>query len=200
MASGRERLPSTGNRLWPVLGYVVVVLLVGGSLVDGLDRLDLVAVAAGLLVVGATTVVYVRPAVELDDETLHLRRMLTTVEIPLVAVEKAVVTRFLAVFAGDRRYVSTTVNRTLRAVIGHRKVERGGSPTGAAAAHTPTEADLVEERISRAAEDARHRHGVALLSDEQLALAAGVRRTRSLLAIAMLVVPLVLLVASLLLV
>lgn len=200
MASGRERLPRTGNRLAPLLGYAVVAILAGAALADGPDRPDLVPLAAALLVVAATTVVYLRPAVELDEETLHLRRMLSTVEVPLAAVEKAVVGRFLAVFAGDRRYVSTTVHRTLRAVVGRRGAEGAGA-AGAlrAGAQAATEADLVEQRIARAAEDARRRHGVALLSQEQLALAAGVRRTWSLPAIAILVLPLVLLVAALLL-
>lgn len=199
MTSGRERLPGTGDRLWPALGYAAVALLVGASLADGPDLVDLVAVAAGLLVLGATTVVYLRPAVELDEETLRLRRMLSTVELPLAAVERAVVTRFLAVVVGDRRYVSTTVDRPLRAVLGRRRGERGGAPASGAATRAPTEADLVESRIARAAEDARRRHGVALLSEEQLALAAGVRRAWSWWAISVLAVPSALLAASLLL-
>ncbi|NYG55143.1 hypothetical protein [Nocardioides perillae] len=207
---GRERLPRSGTRLWAFAGYAVALALLVGTLADGLGRTDLVGAALALLAAGATTVVYVRPAVELDGDELHLRRMLSTVVIPLAAVEKAVVSRFLAVFAGERRYVSTTVQRTLRAVVGARSGRGGAAGAGAGGGATaaagggataPTsEADLVEQRIAQAAADARRRHGVALLSDEQLALASQVRRTWSWPAVAAVVGPAVLVVLALLLV
>lgn len=204
--AARERLPRTGTRLWSVVGYAAALVLLVGALAGGLGRGDLPGVALALLVAGATTVVYVRPAVELDDEDLHLRRMLSTVSIPLAAVEKSVVTRFLAVFAGERRYVSTTVQRSLRSVVGARpgrEVGTGSASRVAGGSVDPvvaSEADLVEERIAQAAEDARRRHGVALLSDEQLALAAGVRRAWSWPAVAAVGAPLALLVVALLVV
>lgn len=203
---GRERLPRSGTRLWSVAGYAVALALLVGTLVDGLGRTDLLGASLALLAAGLTTVVYVRPAVELDGDDLHLRRMLSTVTIPLAAVEKAVVSRFLAVFAGERRYVSTTVQRTLRAVVGARS-GGGAGPSRAAAGEAAGEAvgpageaDLVEQRIAQAAEDARRRQGIAQLSDEQLALAAQVRRSWSWPAVAAVAVPGVLVVLALLVV
>lgn len=200
----RQPLPGSGNRLWPVLAYLVAALLLVGTLLDGPDRGDLVVLAVSLLVVGVATVVYLRPAVAIEDDTLHLRQMLSDVRVPLAAVERASVGRFLAVFAGERRYVSTTVHRSLRSAMGARRgtgagaAGAGGAGGAAAAGPSLSEADVVEQRIADAVEAARARHGVRPFSDEQLALARGVRRTWSPAAVAALAVPAVLLVLALL--
>ncbi len=184
-----ERLPGGGSAAWPVVGYLVVAIFVVAALWDGFEALDLTVLAAGALLAGIVHVVLQRPAVGVDRDTVHLRGTLSTVHVPLAAVERVAVGRFLAVFAGEDRYVSPAVQRSVRAVMGRgprRRADREGTPPDRERFEP---ADLVERRILQLAEDARARAGVALLSDEQLALATGVRRTWSPVAIALLVVP-----------
>lgn len=207
-----ERLPGSGSAVWPVLGYLTAAVFGLIGLLDGPDRLDLGLLAGCALLAGIVFVVLQRPAVLADSETLHLRGMVSTVHVPLAAVERIAVGRFLAVFAGDRRYVSPAVQRTLRAVIarpGGRSgaddgpAGRGGRGAGAGDAGTRQErvdvADLVEQRLGQLTEDARHRAGVRPLSDEQLALASGVRRTWSAGALAVVAGPAAALLVALLL-
>lgn len=197
---GRETLPRSGSRLWPVTGYATVAVFALLALADGLEVFDLPLLAACALVGALVFLVLQRPAVAVDRETLHLRGVLSEVHVPLAAVERAVVQRFLAVFAGERRYVSTSVQRSLRAVMGRRPAgERRPGSAGTPDRPAVDEADLVEQRISQLADEARARAGVRRLSDEQRALAAGVRRTWSPAALALVAVPSLVLVAALLL-
>lgn len=196
----RERLPRSGSLVWPVVGYVTVGLFVLLALVDGFEALDLTVLAACSLAGGLVFVLLQRPVAAVDAETLHLRGALSTVHIPLAAIERVAVSRFLAVFAGERRYVSTSVQRSVRALMGRRPRASRAPATTEPERLVVTEADLVEQRISQLAEDARARGGVRRLSDEQLALAAGVHRTWSAAAVALLAVPTGLLLVAVLVV
>lgn len=187
-----ERLPGSGGRAWPVLGYLTAGAFAASALWDGPGGPDLALLAGCALIGGLVYVVLQRPAASVDPEALHLRGMLSTVHIPLAAVERVAVSRFLAVFAGERRYVSTAVQRSLSAVARRPRPGRGRGEDPDA--ERVSESDLVERRISQLAEEARVRAGVRLLSDEQLSLAAGVHRTWSAPTLALLAVPAALLV------
>lgn len=192
-----ERFPSSGSRVIPTLGLVGAALFVVLALADGWDATDLIVLSLAAWASVVIGVLYLRPAVWATEDELVLRSMLSTVTIPLAAVDRSAVGRFLVVFAADRRYVSTTVTRSLHSLLGGKR--RGIAALGAkvgtaddsgqdAVAGNISDADLAEQKLARLTEDARARAGVRNHSDEQRALAAGVRRTWSVPVIAALVV------------
>lgn len=114
------------------------------------------------------------PAVSVTTEHLVLRTMVERQRLPLAAIENVAVGQVLAVRVGDKRYVSTAISKPWRkALVASRKDKR--TPPDKAPAEVPY-ADYVEAEIRNRMDHAREVTGVALLSDDQLALAAGVGR------------------------
>jgi hypothetical protein len=109
-----------------------------------------------------------RPRVRVTESELRLRNMLTTISVPLAAIEQIVVRQVLSVRAGERRYVSSAIGKTWRQALKSGRVNDEGSE-----APYP---DFVEKRLHKLAEDARIREGISLMSDEQLARGEDVRR------------------------
>lgn len=133
------------------------------------------------------------PRVSLTADHLVLRTMVEHQRLPLAAIEELAVRQVLAVRVGDKRYVSSALGRPLRKAI------RGGSPKGDDKPAGEVEyVDHVERQIRDRMEQARAAAGVGLLSDEQLALAAGVRREPAWLPIGLIAVAVLALVASIL--
>ena len=184
-----ERFAPTGGR---VVGTVGLVLAVGVVVLWVLDRDDVPAwVAAGALVGGVLVwASLLRPRVSVSRETLHLRNMLETINVPLAAVDELVVRQVLAVRVGEKKFVSPAVGHKLRKVI---RAPRPGQiflptmpetmddPIGPAAdtERVPTTIDYVdhvEGRLRERIAEARTRHGVRPYSDEAEALARDVRR------------------------
>jgi hypothetical protein len=159
--------PSSG-RISGVLGLVICA----GTVVLGFAEFDegfppalvWAALFAGVLFWAAM----LRPRVRVSGSDLHLRNMLDTITLPLASIEQIVVRQVLSVRAGDRRYVSSAVGKSWRQAM---KRDRERAP-GAEAPYPV----LVEERLTRLAENARSKQGIALMSDEQLELAKSVRR------------------------
>jgi len=151
-----------GLALAMVLGVLVIAVVDPGALPASVVAC---VVLGGVLVWAAM----LRPRMWVTDRDLVMRNMLSTVWIPLAAVEQIVVRQVCAVSAGEKRYVSPAVGRSWRQTLlaDRKKATEGANPTYAA---------FVEERLLTHAERARRDVGVALLSDEQLALASGVRR------------------------
>ena len=164
-----ERFEPTGGR---VLGVIALVAAVAVVVIGIVDRdhgypLSVVLGAAGFgILVWAAML---RPRVWVTEEQLVMRNMLHTVRIPLAAIEQVAVRQVLAVSAGEQRFVSPAIGRSLRQTV---KANRKTEPSA-----TESYPVFVEERISRLAEDARAQRGVRRFSDEQAALAAGVHRT-----------------------
>ena len=162
-----EFRPSSG-RIMGVLGLV----LCAGTVVLGLAEFDegfppalvWAALFAGVLFWAAM----LRPRVRVSGSELRLRNMLDTITLPLASIEQIVVRQVLSVRAGDRRYVSPAVGKSWRQAM---KRDREREP-GAEAPYPV----FVEERLTRLAENARSKQGIALMSDEQLELAKSVRR------------------------
>ncbi|WP_121258272.1 hypothetical protein [Nocardioides ferulae] len=172
-----ERFRSTSGPVWGVVGLLLVAVVVAFALVERGDAT--VPLVTGALLVGALVwAAMLRPRVLAAGDDLVLRGMLDTVTVPLAAVDDVVVRQVLAVRAGERRYVSSAVGRSLRqSVRAERPGARGAAPaTPTGADVTVAYADFVEDRIRQLAEDARQRAGVRRWSAEQDALAAGVRR------------------------
>lgn len=169
-----ERFKPTSGRITGVLTIVVAGLAVLMA-VTQLNRAQGVPFAlAAVFVAVLAWAAMLRPEVAVSSTTLVLRNMLETVHIPLVAIESLAVRQFLAVRAGDRRYISPAVGKSWR------KVARSGGQ--ARTSMTPEEAlthsyaDFVEARIRHLCDEARTREGVARGSAEQFARAADVRR------------------------
>jgi hypothetical protein len=165
-----ERFRPTSGRVLGVLALVLAAAMIVNASLDHSGGYPFAVVSAlvafGVLVWAAM----LRPGVWATRNDLVLRNMLHTVSIPLAAIETVVVRQVLAVSAGERRYVSPAVGKSWRQAM---RSSRAAQVPGA----TESYPAFVEDRISRLAEDARARLGVARLSDEQLALAEGVRRS-----------------------
>ena len=187
-----ERFRPTSGRLLGVVGLVLVAALVLAGILDNDGRLP-VTMIAGAVVFGALVwSAMLRPGVWVTESDLVLRNMLDTIRIPLAAIESVAVRQVLAVGAGDSRYVSPAIGHTWRQTF---KSSRGAAPQTA----TESYPVFVEERITQLAEDARARLGVKRYSDEQVALASGVRREPAWPEIAVLAVAAVVFVGSILL-
>jgi hypothetical protein len=172
-----ERFRPTSGRVTGVLALVLVAAVVVIGLVDRTHGFPLPVVAVALLVGVLVWAAMLRPRVWATEEDLVLRNMLDTAWIPLAAIEKVVVRQVLAVSAGEKRYVSPAVGKSWRQTLKSSRARGAGdSDESSTDVRTASYPDFVEGRISRLAEEARAKRGIGLLSDEQLALAAGVRR------------------------
>lgn len=168
-----ERFTAWGGRVLGGVGLALVVLVVVLGL-PGIGNTYHPAVYAGCGLVGvALWAGLVRPAVVVVDDRLILHNPLSTVWVPLAAIEQVVVRQWLTVLAGDRRFTSSGVGRSSRQAM--RDDRRGNAVTGAEIASLSFGA-IVERRIDKLAEEARTMQGVARYSDEQQVLADGVRR------------------------
>ncbi len=168
-----ERFRPTSGSL---LGYFGLLMAAGAVAVTVVGRDDGVPATVGWVALLVATLVWaamLRPRVWVTRSHLVLRNMLDTVSIPLAAVEQIVVRQVLAVRAGEKRYVSPAVGKSLRQTVWSGRPPAGNRPA------VPSYPDFVEERLHHFAEEARARAGIRLMSDEQLALAAGVRRDRA---------------------
>jgi hypothetical protein len=180
-----ERYRPTGGRVTGTLALLMVAVIVAAALWPGDDGIAPYVVWGALFLGVLTWTSMFRPRLWVTETSLVMRNMLSTTSIPLAAIEEVAVRQVCAVRAGDRRYVSPAVGKTLRQVRPDRGEYEGKAPD------TMPYTAFVELRIHHFAEQARSRAGITLLSDEQVALAAGVRREWAWLEIVALVVTLV---------
>lgn len=186
-----EHFAPTGGRITGVLGVLLAVAVLVTGVVQPGEVIAPVMVGAALggLISWAALL---RPRVSASAETLHLRNMLETIEIPLAAVDELVVRQVLAVRVGEKKFVCPGLGRRLR------KMVKGAAasptplflpdvpasmpdalgPSGRTSKRTTSVdyVDHVESRLHDLVREARTRHGVTRYSDEALALAATVRR------------------------
>lgn len=181
--------PTSGR----ILGSVAVI---GGVVVLAIAILDPGSVPAPLAAGVALFAVLawasmLWPRVSLTADDLVLRTMVEHQRLPLAAIEDLAVRQVMAVRVGDKRYVSSALGRPLRKAI------RGGKPADDEKPAGEVEyVDHVELQIRDRMEQARAAAGVGLLSDEQLALAAGVRREPAWLPIGLIAVAVLALVVA----
>jgi hypothetical protein len=168
-----ERFTVWSSRIVGVIGLVTVALIVLLG-VTGAGGDYHPAVYAGCGLVGVVIwVAILRPEVAIAGDRLVLRNPLNTVGIPLAAIEQIAVRRWLAVRVGDRTLTNAGISRSRRQGV---RDDQRQDVTGVEIAALSYGA-IVERRIQRRAQDARDRQGIKIYSDEQLALAADVRRT-----------------------
>jgi hypothetical protein len=138
-------------------------------------------VAAMVLVAVVSYVAQIRPAVVLAESHLVLRNMLGTVHVPWAVVGEVMVRQVLTVEVGDQVLDCPAVGRSPRQI---------NRDAALPADHHVTEDSFglfIETQIRQRAVDARAQQGIEEFSDEQAALAAGVRTTRAWPEIALLV-------------
>jgi hypothetical protein len=176
------RFRPTSGRIMGSLAVTAALVVVAIGVADPRAVAGPVVAGAVLLgVLGWASMLW--PQVSVTSEDLVLRTMVEYQRLPLAAIEDLAVRQVLAVRVGDKRYISTAVGKSWRkAMVGDRNVtpKETDKPVTEVAY-----ADYVEQEIRNRMEQARAAAGVALLSDEQLALAAGVRREPAWLPIAL---------------
>lgn len=168
-----DRFTPTSGRVTGVLALLVVAAVLAIAVVDPDNAFPAPVTAAAAVVGVLVWAAMLRPRVWVTERSLVLRGMLDTVSLPLASIEEVSVRQVLAVRAGHKRYVSAAVGRSLRQVVRSRSGSAPASPEPPGQVSYP---DFVEERIRQLGEDARARAGIERYSDEQVALAADVRR------------------------
>lgn len=165
-----ERFTVWSGRITGIVGLVAVgVAVLFGVTGVGAPYDPVVYPVCGLVAV-LLWVMLLRPSAAIEGDRLVLRAALSTVRVPLAAIDQVVVRQFLAVRAGERRFSTTGVSRSRRQGM---RDDRLGADAGIT---DRSYGGFVEARIERLAEEARKLQGVELYSDEQDALAAEVRR------------------------
>jgi hypothetical protein len=190
-----ERFDPTSGRVTAVLVLVLAGVVVVAGTVDA-GSVPLPVLAGAVLAAVLAWASMLRPALWATTEHLVMRNMLETVHVPLAAIEQLAVRQVLALKAGEKRYVSTVVGRPLRKAMRTGRSGRAPVEDTTPAPGLPY-ADFVEHRLHQLMEEARTAAGVDSLSDEQLALAADVRREPAWVPIGLTVVSAVAFVASL---
>jgi hypothetical protein len=172
-----ERFRPTSGRFTGIVVVAGALAVAAMSVVDSDAVIAEVGVAA-LFVAVLGWAVALRPRVSLVGDDLELRGMVDTVAIPLAAVEELAVRQVLAVRAGDKRFTSPAVGRSRSSLL---KASRPSeAPEGGASASrvlSQSYPEYVEERIRQRVDDAVAQAGIRRGSDDQVALASGVRRT-----------------------
>lgn len=166
-----EKFRPTGGRILGVLALVMVAAVVVISLVDQEHPFPPEVVWGSLFFGSLVWAAMLRPRLWVTTSDLVMRNMASTIRIPLAAIEQIAVRQVVVVRAGEERYVSPAVGKSWRQTAFNRPGRREPKP-GAAKPYP----DFVDDRLHEVTEEARAKAGITLLSDEQLALADGVRR------------------------
>ena len=192
-----EKFRPTGGRVTGVLAVVLALAIAVIGISERGEGFPAGVVAGALLGGVLAWASMLRPALWLTPTDLVMRNMLETVHLPLAAIEEMAVRQVLAVSVGDRRYVSTAVGKSWRKAL-KSSAPGGREPAGDQRVTDLPYVDFVEQRLRQRVDDAREAAGVRRGSDEQLALAAGVRRERAWLPIGLIAVAAVAFVVTLL--
>lgn len=165
-----EEFHPTSGRVQGVIAVTAAAALVVIGLrdVDSGFPAPLIAVCVLLGVLAWASML--RPRVWATADDLVMRNMLHTVRIPLAAIQTVVVRQVLAVGVGGGRYLCPAIGQSARATA-------RSDQAGARKSATESYQVFVEERIGQLADNARSELGVEKHSEEQVALAAGVRRS-----------------------
>ncbi len=164
-----ENFRPTSGRITGVLALALVAAIVLIGLIDREHGFPPVVVWSALVAGVFVWAAMLRPRLWVTTSDVVMRNMFSTVWVPLVSIEQIIVRQVVAMRAGDKRYVSPAVGKSWRQTLRTSKAPKPGA--------TQSYPAFVEDRLSQLAEEARARAGVKLMSDEQLALAAGVRQT-----------------------
>ena len=163
-----EEFRASSGRITGILGLVVSITIVVLGVAEFDEGFPPAVVWASLFAAVLFWSAMLRPRVSVTGSELRLRNMLTTISVPLAAIEHIVVRQVLSVRAGESRYISSAIGKSWRQALKQDRPREPGDD-----APYPV---FVEERLQQLAEEARAKAGIILMSDEQLELAKGVRR------------------------
>lgn len=164
-----ENFRPTSGRITGAIALALVTAIVLIGLLDQEQGFPPVVMWVSLVIGVIVWAAMLRPRLWVTTSDVVLRNMFSTVRVPLVAVEQIAVRQVVALRAGDRRYVSPAIGKSWRQTLRASKEPKPGA--------TQSYPAFVEGRLHQLTEEARAKAGVTLLSDEQVALADGVRRT-----------------------
>ncbi len=177
-----EKFAQNGGQVVAAVGMLIAVAMIVGWALDP-DRVALWVLALAFVLAVLVWTSILRPRVMVDGSFLVLRNMLSTVRIPLAAIEEIAVRQVMAVRAGGRRYVCAGVGRTMRQALKGSAVQRAREEMGGIRGELATivepgmiYADYVETRIRELIAEDRNRRGIRPFSPEVEALAVDVRR------------------------
>jgi hypothetical protein len=177
-----EKFAQNGGQVVAVLGALVVLAMLVGWVVDP-DQVALWVVPLALVIAMVIWTSTLRPRVLVQGSSLVLRNMVTTVRIPLAAIEEIAVRQVMAVRAGGKRYVCAGVGRTLRQAMKGSAVDRareqmGGLRGPVATVREPgmVYADYIELRLRELINEDRARRDLKAASPELDTLAEQIRR------------------------
>lgn len=165
-----ERFRATSGRITGAIALLLAVTVVTLSLIDRENSFPPPVIWAALFGGTLAWAAMLRPRLWATRSHLVMRNMASTVTIPLAAIEQITVRQVVVVGIDEKRYVSPAVGKSWRQALRSDK-----SRPAKLGATTPYPV-FVDDRLHQLAEEARAVSGVGLLSDEQLALASGVRR------------------------
>jgi len=160
-----EMFPPTNGQVTGVAGILLALVAAGYSLTVLDQRYGPEVLALAVLIAVLTYAGVIRPRVGLSEEHLVFRQMFSTLHLPLAAIQDVSVRHVTVVRVAGRKYDSPALSRTRP----RRRERREPGPT-----HL-TVSQHLEQRIDRAMALARQRAGVEPWSEEQAALAGGVR-------------------------
>ena len=177
-----EKFAPNGGTVMAVLGGVVVAAFVVSWALDT-DGIPLwvpaLALFCGIVLYAST----VRPRVMIQGDDLVLRNMLSTITIPLAAVDEIAVRQVMAVRAGGKRYVCAGAGRSLRQALKGSPAQRARGEMGGLRGELAKEpesgmnyADFIELRVQELVNEDRMRRGIKRYSPEADELAEQVRR------------------------
>jgi hypothetical protein len=180
-----EKFAPNGGTVVAVVGGLVVLALLVGWAID-IHDVPLVVPALALLCGVVVYISTLRPRVLVRGHDLVLRNMLTTVTVPLAAVEELAVRQVLAIRAGGRRYVCAGVGRSMRSAMKGSAAQKAREQMGGlrgelerakvAAEPGMHYADYVEMRLTELVNEDRARRGIKRFSAEADELGRQVRR------------------------
>ena len=177
-----EKFARNGGIALAVLGGIVVAAFIVGWALDP-DEVPLWVPAAALLGGVLIWTSAVRPQVLVHGSDLVLRNMVSSMRIPLAAIDEIVVRQVMAVSAGGKRYVCSGAGRSMRQAMkgspSQRARQQAGALTGEVAVemeHGVHYADFVENRVRELIRQDRTRRGIRAYTPEAEELATNVRR------------------------
>lgn len=162
-------LPTTSGLLGGIVGLLAATGLVGFAVVDWSGDVGPQTLCAAVFVAALSWSVLLRPRVGLvpadRPSRLRMRGMVSTLDLPLVGIGSPAVRQMLVVPFGEGRFLSASIGASRRRL---RQAERGpdrqrrrglaaliAAETTERPRHHVDVADLVVDRISRAADEAR---------------------------------------------
>lgn len=165
VAAEWEMFPASNGRATGI-GGLVLAGIVAIYAVAGVDQsVGFPLLALAFLMAVLTYAAVLRPRIGLSDDELVLRQMFSTTWIPLAAIQDITVRQMTIIRVADRKYDTPALARPRTSL---RQRLRWAAPD-----HTAM--DHLKERLDKAATSARKRAKVGEWSEEQAALADGIR-------------------------